>query len=285
MNPTELVRGDVRLVSLPEVCLRIGEMVDDPNVSAGEIGHVISQDAGLTARLLRVVNDAGEAGSPGVETVSRAVDIIGLSGLRALVLDAFVTDAVDHIPGELLSVSDFWRHSVYCGVLAQLLAEHCRVLHSERLFVAGLLHDIGSLILCDRLPERMVDVYDHRDKQGVSSRVAEREVLGFDHADVGGALLEEWKVPAALRDAVSFHHSPSGAGADGLDACLVHIADALAGEAELGLNDEARIQEIDSTAWATSGLDPSVAQVVLRDAGPRFSEALELVLPRAIHPN
>lgn len=285
MNPNELVQGAVPLVSLPEVCLRIGEMVEDPEVSASDLGYVISHDAGLTARLLKVVNSGVYGPAARVDTVSRAVAVLGLDELRGLVLAASVIGPAEGVPNELVDVAAFWRHSVYCGVLAELLAGRCGVLHSERLFVAGLLHDIGKLVLCARVPEAVGRVRARVQDQGIGTDAAERELLGFDHAEVGGTLLAQWNMPGALCDAVRFHHHPDAGAEHGFDACVIHIADALAGAGEMGLDDEQSGQAIGPEAWQRCGLDPAVAEVVLREAGPRFSQTLELILPRAVGPN
>lgn len=286
LDPRELVQGVVRLVSLPEVCIRIGEMLDDPLVSAADLGQVISQDASLTARLLKIVNSAFYGFPSRIETVTRAITIIGMRELRGLVLAASVIEAFGHIPNRLIDMSAFWRHSVYCGVVAQLLARSCHVLHSERLFVAGLLHDIGKLILANRLPGRMEEVQQLMLAESMPASLAERVVLGFDHATVGGALLEAWKMPTSLRESVAYHHSPEEAQGDALDVSLVHIANIMSGLAEEDADggESETLAAVHPHAWRVSGLDQAAAYAVYAEAGPRFAEALELILPRAQGP-
>lgn len=284
LDPHELVLGVVRLVSLPEVCLRVSEMLDEPNTSAMDLGRVISRDTGLTARLLKIVNSAFYGFPSRIETVTRAITIIGMRELRGLVLAASVIEAFAQIPNRLLNMSAFWRHSVYCGVVAQLLAGQCRVLHSERLFVAGLLHDVGKLILCHRLPGKMEQITQLVANCGMAVGQAEREVLGFDHADVGGALLREWKMPSALQVAVEFHHRPGAAEQDALDAAIVHIANVMTAMAEEGIDNAEPVTDIDPAAWRITGLDRAVMDEIFVEAGPRFDEALDLILPRSQHP-
>ncbi len=275
-----LVSGTVRLVSLPEIYIRINEILDDPSSSAADIGEVIGRDASLTARLLRIVNSAFYGFPSRVETVSRAVAIIGSRELRGLVLAASAIEALTQLPNDVLKLADFWRHSVYCGVVAQLLAERCRVLHSERLFVAGLLHDIGKLILCHRLPEECRAIRRRAREQGCSDVELEREVLGFDHAQVGGELLQAWQMPAALREAVTGHHEPQRAAGDGLDPWLVHLANAVTAQAEEAIEGGGAPAPVDPLAWRLTGLDPAVSTQIHRDAGPRFTDALAIIMPR-----
>ena len=282
MTPQDLVTGVIRLVSLPEVCLRVNEMMEDPSTSARTLGEVISRDTGLTARLLKIVNSSFYGFPSKIETVSRAVTVIGLRELRGLVLAASAVETFSKIPTEVLNRVHFWRHSVYCGVVAQLIAEECKVLHSERLFVAGLLHDIGKLIIAHRLPEQMKTIRERVAAEQRFDYEIEREELGFDHADVGGALLREWKMPPTLCDAVYYHHRPGDAEESLMDAAMVHLANSVTGMAEDGLDVdlETMIQPVDEQVWDILNVDPAIIETVSKKAGPLFTDALEVILPR-----
>jgi len=283
-TPYDLVSGVVRLVSLPEVCIRVNEMLEDPRTNASDIGRVISQDTGLTARLLKIVNSAFYGFPARIETVSRAVTVIGMRELRGLVLAASAVEAFSKIPNEILNMVKFWRHSVYCGVVAQLLAERCHVLHSERLFVAGLLHDIGKLILSHRLPDEMREVVSRMRNEQRPDYEIEREIFGFDHADVGGELLKVWQMPKTLTQAVLHHHRPSEAEEATMDVCLVHIANGMTLVAEQGMEVECEVEPINAYAWQTTKLDPGIMDEVFQQAGNLFSVALESILPRSYRP-
>jgi len=283
-SPYELVSGVVRLVSLPEVCIRVNEMLEDVRVSASDIGKVICQDTGLTARLLKIVNSAFYGFPARIETVSRAVTVIGLRELRGLVLAASAVEAFSKIPNDVLNMVKFWRHSVYCGVVAQLLAERCHVLHSERLFVAGMLHDIGKLILCHRLPKEMAEVTSRCKLEDRSDYDVEHEVFGFDHTEVGGELLKVWQMPKTLGQAVRHHHKPEEADDAIMDVCLIHIANGMTLIAENGLDIYGETGEISDYAWQTTNLDPNVMDDIYLEAGNLFSEALESILPRSYRP-
>lgn len=282
-SPAELVGGVVRLVSLPEVCIRVNEMLDDPHASAADFGKVIGQDTGLTARLLKIVNSSFYGFPSRIETVSRAVTVIGLRELRGLVLAASAVETFSRIPTDVLNMVRFWRHSVYTGVVAQALAEQANVLHSERLFVAGLLHDIGKLILGHRLPQIARTIQQRLQAAEQPDFLIERELLGFDHAAVGGELIRAWQMPASLEAAVRHHHAPAAATEFPLEAALVHIANSMTGLAEQGLDVDVEmvIQPIEPAAWETVQLDESVMEAVFATASERFTEALAIILPRS----
>jgi len=283
LTPKELVTGSIRLVSLPEVCIRVNEMLDDPAVTAVDLGQVISQDTSLTARLLKIVNSSYYGFPAKIETVSRAVTVVGLRELRGLVIAASAVETFSNVPDEVLNKVRFWRHSLYCGVIARLLAEQCHVLHSERLFVAGLLHDIGKLIIAQRFPEETKMITLGAESDECSEFKTEQDLLGFNHADVGGELMKAWNMPETLFETVAFHHTPRRAETGVIETCLIHIANILTDEAEQGLDmkKDTRLQEIDPYAWEITGLDESVKNHVFREAGPLFTEALETILPRS----
>lgn len=283
LTPKELVTGSIRLVSLPEVCIRVNEMLDEPSVTAADLGQIISQDTSLTARLLKIVNSSYYGFQAKIETVSRAVTVVGLRELRGLVIAASAVETFSNVPDEILNKVRFWRHSLYCGVIARLLAEQCHVLHSERLFVAGLLHDIGKLIIAQRLPTETRMIALEADGGQRSEFEVEQDFLGFNHAEVGGELMKAWSMPETLFESVAYHHSPQQAETGIMETCLVHIANILTDEAEQGLDmkEDTPLQQIDPFAWEITGLNESVKDHVFREAGPLFTEALETILPRS----
>lgn len=284
-TPQELVSGVIRLVSLPEVCIRVNEMLEDPNVTAADLGKVIAQDTGLTARLLKIVNSSFYGFPSRIETVTRAVTVIGLRELRGLVLAASAVEAFSKIPNDVLNMVNFWRHSVYCGVVAQQLAERCRVLHSERLFVAGLLHDIGKLIMSHKIPDTVKHILEIKEADGRTDEEIENEVLGFSHADVGGELMRFWQMPESLYNTVRYHHHPEQAEASELEVCVIHIANAMTLLAESNPEENEDVETgVHDYAWEITGLDESVMESVFEDAAGMFTEALEAIIPRSYQP-
>lgn len=282
----DLVEGSVRLASLPEVCIRVNEMLDEENVTVAGLGRVIIQDTSLTARLLKMVNSSYYGFESKIETVSRAVTVVGLRELRGLVIAASAVEMFSSVPDETLNKVRFWRHSLYCGVIARLLAGKCGVLHSERLFVAGLLHDIGKLIIAQRLPDDTLQIILTASEGKYSAVEIEKELLGFTHAEVGGELMKLWNMPVTLFESVAYHHSPQNADKGLMETCLIHIANILTDEAEqnLDMNGDVIVQTIDPLAWEVTGLDESIKEYVFSEAGPLFAEALETILPRSYPP-
>jgi putative nucleotidyltransferase with HDIG domain len=265
LTPEGLVANIKDLVTLPEVALRIARMVDDPTSSANDIGREISLDAALTSRLLRIVNSPafGQAGK--IATVSRAITVLGVRQVRDLTVGITAIHTFDGIGNELVTMESFWRHSVLCAVAAgEIAAARGR---DESAFVAGLLHDIGKLVLFSRAPEperrALLMSVDSIDDEELF--MCEREVLGFDHAAVGLALARLWAMPLLLQECIAFHHEPEHACQHVLAVATVHIANSVAVLAEIGSDDTSDAPAISPAALRTVKLDlASLTEIVLQ---------------------
>jgi putative nucleotidyltransferase with HDIG domain len=279
IEPKQLVKGIAKLTSLPEVCMKVNEMVDDPRSSAADIGKVISRDPALTAQLLRMANSAFYNFPSRVDTISRAITVVGSRELRYLVLALSAVRIFTRIPVELINMASFWRHSVYCGVVARLLASHCRVLHSERLFVAGLLHDVGRLAMMNRAPELAKEALIKAQTDRIFPEQAEFELFGFTHADVGRVLLQQWNMPSALCETVACHHDIAKAEEAKLDTAIVHIANVITNRTELSIEEGDLVPEIDPQAWQITGLSEEEIAEIAEEASPLFAEAWAMIQP------
>ena len=225
MTPQDLVTRNVRLVSLPEVCIQVQALADSPHTTAADIGDVVGKDTALTTRLLKLVNSAYFSLPRKIDTVTRAVNMIGMRELRNLTMAASAAEVFSRIPSNLIDMAAFWQHSVYCGLVARNLAQRCNVLHSERLFTAGLLHDVGRLLMLMKLPDEVGNAESIRLQSKKNIWDIERDLIGFDHAEVGHALLLHWNMPTNLCASVLYHHRPEEAQDAHLEAALIHIAD------------------------------------------------------------
>ena len=225
MTPQDLVERNVRLVSLPEVCIQVQALADSPHTTAEDIGEVVGKDTALTSRLLKLVNSAYFGMPVKIDTITRAVNMIGMRELRNLTMAASAAEVFARVPGDLIDMASFWQHSVYCALLARNLAQHCNVLHSERLFTAGLLHDVGRLLMLMKLPDETAQAESLRQQSDKDICEYEQQLLGFDHAEVGQVLLLHWNMPANLCASIRYHHDPRSAHDAHLEAALIHIAD------------------------------------------------------------
>lgn len=221
----EILAGNVQLASPPEIFLKINKILDNPNGSLGQVTFLIEHDAGLTARLLKIVNSALYHFPSPVSSIRDAVKIIGYQELRDLVLATLVVDRFSSLPNGLISMRNFWMMSVRCALIAKLLAE--RHPEKERLgtsFVCGLLHEIGRLIVYQRLPEpaRAAVLLSTRDN--IPEYMAQRQIIGFDYYAVGAELARRWRLPKVIVSSIECHEDPQSAGEFALQTALVNIS-------------------------------------------------------------
>ncbi len=274
----DAVRG---LVSPPDVCARVLQLVRSPTASAQDIGEVVACDPNLTLRLLRIVNSPVYGLRGRVDTVSRAVTILGSDALGNLVVAVSAVAAFGRIPVDLVNMDTFWRHSIFCALLARLLAQRCRVLHPERLFVAGLLHDIGSLVLYHRAPDTSRVLIELAAGDEAHQHALEKEAYGFSHARVGGLLMESWSLPEPLCEAVCCHHAPAGAGAAQQAAAIVHLAEVLANRSQIGAYCEVPATQtaVCPAAWIALGIAEAELDLdaLIGEAGLQFADLVDVL--------
>jgi len=278
---TELVQGVGGLVTLPDVFIRINKLVSDPNSNMEDIAKVVGQDPSFTIRLLRVANSSFYGFSSTIDTVPKAVAVIGTSQIRSLALATSVASAFDGLPNTLVSMEHFWKHSLYCALVARCLAKRARRCDPDAVFTAALLHDIGELVIFNRMPQQAKDalliVLDSVDELPIYQ--AERQVMGFDHAAVGGELARQWKLPPLLEECIEFHHNISPELRFPREVALVHIANILALMAEVETLDPSDVAPVDPRAWEMVGLDADeVIESAVGEAQEEIAEAENLFL-------
>lgn len=274
-----LVDDSLELASLPAVVVRAMELLHDPNSSASDIGQVIMDDPALSAKLLKIVNSAFYSFPSRIDTISRAITIVGTLEITDLILGSSAVDTFTGLPNELVDMNQFWEHSLYTGVVARVLARQHRAPNTERFFVGGLLHDIGSLVLYNRCPEESRQALALA-QTGQPLHLAEQSVFGFDHSDVGALLMEAWNLPEAFAEAARYHHRPNEAHAHPLEAAIIHLADAMAATAHATGSNTGHPPPIESSAWEVTGLSLDITETVITEADRQFIDARAVILPR-----
>lgn len=280
LTPQELVAGIKDLVTLPEVALRIAGMVDDPSSSSADIGRAISQDAALTARLLRIANSPAFGQHGKIATISRAITVLGVRQVRDLTVGLTAVRTFDGIGNELVTMESFWRHSFLCAVAAGQIAGRRGRNPDDSPFVAGLLHDVGQLILFSRVPQlarqALLMSVDSADDRGLF--LCEREILGFDHGAVGVALAKNWGMPRSLQECIEFHHEPERSQEFPLEVATVHIANSVAVLAEIGSSEPADAPAISTAALRAVKLDMAAVLDIALQTQKMAADLLPLLI-------
>jgi len=276
-----LIRDNIKIFSPPEVFLRLNNVVNNLRSSVTDIGNIISEDQGLTARILKIANSTLYGFPSKIETISQAVLIIGSKQIRDLTLATSVVRIFKGIPEDLINMETFWRHSIACGVIARIIAGYRREPNVETFFTGGILHDIGRLIMYTKMPDECRKILSRVGKEPQLLFKAERESLGYDHTDVGGLLLKEWKLPQTLTEAIAYHHNPDKASQYPVEAAATHIADILAHAMQLGSSGEKYVPHISEEAWAKLSFQTSMLPFLFKQTTQHVDIAMQIILPSA----
>ena len=268
------IAAEVRdLASPPGVYVRLARLMNDPTSSLRDIADLVSTDPALAARLLRVANSAYFGGRLGVDTIERAVAILGTQQIHDIVLATSVIRRFSGIPVRLVDMHGFWRDSVFAAAASKLLADRCFIFDSDRVFVAGLLAQLGQLVLYVRVPEVMSSALEIARREDRPIHLIERQLLGFDYAAVSGELFTAWQLPASLVEPIRHHTDPAASGDNALEASVVGIAVALAADASRPAPVADPARHVSADALGIAGLDADGLVPLCKEAAELAREA------------
>ncbi|CUU01944.1 MAG: HDOD domain-containing protein [Fimbriimonadales bacterium] len=249
----ELIGKLQDLPSLPAVVMQVYQMADDPNVHAQQLAYEIGKDQGFTARLLRVANSAYYGMSRQVGTIEEAVVVLGMNTVKNLALIAATYPLFQRaLIGYTPHVSGLWMHSMAVGLIAQTGTRVFDTPVRNEAFTAGLLHDVGKLVISSALPDWMGDLYDMVVHRRMPVHEAEKELFGFTHEEVGALLVERWKLPPRIAALIRAHHQSL---ATGDRACaLIEYADYCANQLGYMMNPDAPPEPFDTRVLNVLGI-------------------------------
>jgi HD-like signal output (HDOD) protein len=273
-----LVQQIGSLPTLPSVIVRVNEQVANPKTSALDLARTILEDQSLTARLLRLVNSPFYGFPRRIATVTEAVTILGFAPVRSLLLTASVVDLLVGEETPDFSPTGLWEHSVGAAVGAGLLARYTRHEDREEVFVAGLLHDVGKLVLFHFLTKEFLAVLETSRREDIPIRTAEQRLLGFTHDQVGRLLAERWKLPVRLSEAIGCHHRPDLAQVGKREAALVHVAEALTRALGLGSGGDDAVPMLEPETWRRLGLQTTILEPLMIELEEQYADARAILL-------
>ena len=195
--------------SLPQFVIDTLKKLDDPKSSAQDVADKLSRDEGLVLRILRLANSAYYGLPRRLTGVSEAISLLGFKTVKSIVLAASVYKFMDgSFTGYALDRGELWKHSLSVAFASRYLAKKIKGLDDEEAYVAGMVHDIGKIVLNDYVRFGYGIIAKLVEDDQVPFMDAERQVLGFDHAQVGGLIMEQWNLPETYMLAARYHHSP-----------------------------------------------------------------------------
>lgn len=277
----EQITSSAKLLSLPNAYIQLKTVLDSSDYVMGDVANIISGDPAMTARLLQLVNSSYFGLPARIETVSNAVNMLGTQQVHDLVLATSVAKTFDGMTTEVMDMQRFWRNSIYCAVASRLLAIACHALDSERLFVAGLLRDIGHLVMYQSIPDLSQQCIAKAEQSGTPLFEVEQELIGLNYAMVGGTLLQQWGLPKSLYESTALHVKPRESKEYPLETSLIHIATNLTNARETENELDTQMLEIDSIAWTITGLSPDQCIIIQREAELQVDSVVNLMFPKS----
>ena len=264
------------LPTLPNVFLRVSQMLNDPMVTAKKLAEVIETDQAIAMKLLKIVNSPFFGFSRKIMTVQDAVVLLGFSATKNTVMTISVIRTLNHESKvEEFNMQDFWKHSIATGLVSRYLAKKTQV-DAEKAFVAGILHDIGKIILEQYFQEEMEKVLHLMRTQKISFYEAELQVYKGTHCDLGSYLADKWNLPLPLIEVIDMHHTPGEASEEPKLVSVVHIANVVAKQLGYGCTRGAKEDELDSYAFARLDISASQLEEWAEDVQAYVEESQEL---------
>lgn len=279
---SELVESCTSVFTLPELYSHVRDVVDNPNSSTEERADILKLDPAISARLLRIANSSPYGAPKQVDTISRAVNLIGVEAVRDLVTATTIGQNFSGMPPQFMDAARFWRKSLFCALVAERMATSCGVDNSERCFVEGLLRDIGHFVLYQTVPQRAQSALIEAGYLEASLAEVEQSNIGCDFAEVGAELIRSWEMPLHIEQAIRCQLSPKDAGEFALHASIVHLAGVVADHEELEPGRRPAVLPFSLHAIAASGFALTNLPALLTNVRAQLHDILALIYPQVM---
>jgi putative nucleotidyltransferase with HDIG domain len=274
----EMVQAVQTVYTLPATFHKLSEAINSPESTMDEIAEIISNDQSMCMRVLELANSAFYGFPAKIETISHALTLIGAQQIKDLLLGTTVIEMFEGIPSDLVNMRSFWRHSIACGLSAKIIASLRREPNVERFFVLGLLHDIGRMVMFQKIPEIMTDLIQRAPDLETPLYKLELETLQYTHEDVGAALMTQWKFPLRLSEGVRKHHQFSSFAKFPLESSVIHFADICAHSFGFDGSGELFVPPVHPLAWSQLSLDPASLKQIEKELDRQIQEVMKIMI-------
>ena len=278
----EIISKVKKLPTLPMVANKVNNLIQDPTCTAIKLAEVIDKDQSLTTRVLRMVNSAFYSLSAEVTNVRHAIALLGFKTISQMVLSICVFDVFKGKYADDFDRKGFWLHSVGCAVLSKIIAEKCNYTTEDDCFTAGLLHDIGKVVLDQYLHDEMLAVLQKTRERDLSFIVAEQEVMGLDHTDIGGQVMNNWNIPLPVTVAVKHHHQKvderNGSElAQDLIVDIVRLSDVICKQEHVGYTGDTVEVKVTEDLWERLPIDGKYVEELVGMSSEEIEKAAILI--------
>ena len=226
---SDLFKGDLRLASTPDIYYKLQEAIDNPTKSLSDAAYIIEKDAALAIKLLKIVNSAFYGFPSKISSIDRAINLVGTKELQNIVLSTIAIDTFSDLPGDLISMHDFWAKNLRCALIAKGIDQFLGNEFSDSIFICGILHHIGQLVFFRRIPELAREInlilQSHENPSNLDEIEIEEGTIGFNHYATGAALTKLWKLPDVITQSIALHPYPDNTEPFHKAASIIRLAD------------------------------------------------------------
>jgi len=277
MDATKVATAIKSFPGMPGTAVRLLALIDNPAMRVSQIEQILRHDPGLTANVLRLANSAYFGIPSKVGSIRQAVILLGLKRLIQMVITACVSAIMDKpVPGYDLPPGELWRHSIAVSVAAEGLVKELNADAAEEIFTAALLHDVGKLVLGQFVQDEYQQI-ETAISQGISFEMAEKIVLGANHADIGARILTKWSLPQEIINAVQFHHAPEDAPQTNTMLDIVHVANFMSMMIGIGIGRDGLNHQPSAEVTERLGLKPDHLEKVASQTTQWVKELSEVL--------
>ncbi len=277
INVDYLIEKTLRLETIPDIYYKIIAAINNPETSLDGIAQIVSKDISLSAKVLQLVNSSFYSLRQKVDTLTWALALIGTNQLINIVSGVSAVSLFKNIPSQFMNMASFWEHSIACGTTARLLAGYFnRRVDAERFFVAGLLHDIGRLILVRNLPDACLELFQRARKEEIFLFVAEADKFGMDHSHIGAKMAFHWNLPETLVDMIKGHHFP-GMEKAFFETSIINLADIIVNALEIGNSGEFFVPVIEPKVCKELDLQRGILQPVINQLENQLEDIFQII--------
>ncbi|MBP7936007.1 MAG: HDOD domain-containing protein [Phycisphaerae bacterium] len=264
MTTVDAILGRVREIQpLPGTVLKLITVVNDPKSTVEQIVETIRYDQAVTSQMLRIVNSAFFGLTRQVYSLSDAMRCLGTTKVLQLVMAVHTNTLLcKSQPGYGLPPGTLWKHSVGVAIACSSLSEHLDFNNKSLLFTAGLLHDIGKVILNEYVAEEFAEIAQRVNENHLSFAEAEKQILGFSHDEIGGRVAEKWQLPEAITLGIRHHHNPAALDPPNSLVDALHLADCVCLLLGIGLGADELCYRADERVMARYGMGEPDLEVI-----------------------
>ncbi|MBN1547207.1 MAG: HDOD domain-containing protein [Syntrophaceae bacterium] len=254
------------LPTLPTILMECNQMLQNPETTASTLGDVIKTDQAISSKVLKLVNSAFYGLSGRVSTISQAIVVLGFNAVRNIILSISVFEFLPRnadLKG--FEIYKFWEHSIGCGVISKILGQKLGIEDPEEAFIAGLLHDVGKLVIARIFPEDFITILKITHSNKALFLDAEQDVLGITHNQTGEILAKHWRLPSTLIESIAFHHNGTEKMNNKNLVSIVHLADIITRGLQIGSGGDMVIPAINRKAWDALNMNSKIIEPLMDD--------------------